>query len=74
MIWVSQGFSNHIQIIIFIPHAIHGNDDFDELIMDGKAGKMHAVSYHLLKLVYDRVWALANSWAEICNQLVFNET
>ena len=66
--------SNHVQLVIFLPHAIIGDDDVDELIIDGKTGNIHAVSHHLLNLVYNRVWGVANPWADSYKKLVFNET
>ena len=64
----------HVTLVILPPYKINGDDDVDEVIMDGQTGNIHAVSYHLLNLVDDRGWAVDNSWADSCKQLVFNET
>ena len=42
--------------------------------MDVQTGKIYAVSYHLFNSVDDGGWEIANSWADSCKQLVFNET
>ena len=73
-IHILNSVSDHVQLVILIPHAIHVDDDVDEEIMDGHRGKNNAVSYHLLTLVDDGGWAIANFWADSCKQLVFNET
>ena len=63
---------DHVQLVILLPHATRGNDDVDELIMDEQTANFHAVSYHLLNFFDDGGWAVANSWAESCKQMVFN--
>ena len=52
-IHILNSVSDHVQLVILIPHAIHVDDDVDEIIMDGHRGKNNAASYHLLTLVDD---------------------
>ena len=71
-IHILNSVSDHVQLLILLPNAIHGDDDVDEIIMDGQTGNIHAVSYNLLNLVDDGLWVIANSWADSYKQLGFN--
>ena len=47
-IHILNSVSDHAQLVILLPHAINGDGDVYEVIMDGQTGNIHAVSYHLL--------------------------
>ena len=38
-IHIFNSVSDHVQLVILLPHAIHDDDDVDEVIMDGHTGK-----------------------------------
>ena len=42
--------------------------------MDGHTGNNNAASYHFLNSIDEGGWEIANSWADSCKQMVFNET
>ena len=47
-IHILNSVSDHVQLVVLLPDAIHGDDDVDEVIMDGQTVNIHAVSYHLI--------------------------
>ena len=73
-IHILNSVSDHVQLVILLPHAIRVDDDVDEVIINGHTGNIYADSYHLLNLVDDVGWVIANSWIDSFKQLDFNET